>query len=118
MKNLYLLIALVLLLLGCSGGIKSDLSALPVVNTVSELKLEKATAIPLTDDKIFLVSGKVKSNLYILGKGLIELTDSNDESIMVLTKERHSVGGKLTLKLTKTEIFSINDEGFDYYIEM
>lgn len=107
------------LFVSCREGIKGNLTDLPIVNNVAELIEDNATAMPLTDNKVFLVSGKVKSNIYFFGQGCIELADLQDETkvIYLLTKEQHKVGDKLTTSVTKKPIISINDDAIEVYVE-
>ena len=109
----------VFFILTACGGVKSDLSELPVVNTVRELRSQRAEAIPLTDEEQFVVSGVIKRNLYILGKGAVELADPTDEqeSIIVATKHEHKIGEILTISVKKQSLVTINDEGLDLWIE-
>jgi hypothetical protein len=119
MKTLINLLVVCLLMASCSGRVKADLTQIPIINTVSSIKSKKATAIPLTDDKVFLISGTVKSNIYLLGKGCIELADTNveDETILILTEHKYNIGDKVSLKISEKELISINDDGVDIYTE-
>ncbi|MCP9762307.1 hypothetical protein [Lacihabitans soyangensis] len=120
MKNNYLIMLSSVIILSCSGGVKTDMSDLPIVNSVEEINKEKATSLPLTDDNSFLISGKVSGNLYILGKGVIELVDTknDNEKMYVASKNKYKIGESITIKVSKQPIITINDDGIDVFVEL
>lgn len=115
MKNPFLLLALLLIGVACGSG-NTDL---PLVNSVSALNNQSATAVPLTDDQLFMVSGRVSHSIFVLTQGLLALEDPKnpEQKIYLLAKNKHKIGEVVTLQVRKKEVLSIDDKSYAVYAE-
>jgi hypothetical protein len=76
--------------------------------------------IDLKETTIVKVTGIVKSNFEILGKGFYELQDkSTSETIMVFNSNSlPRIGEKVTRKLKKGDLMTFNDKTYSVYEEV
>lgn len=103
----------------CTTNSQHDLSQLPLVNSIASIKDRTATAIPLSDEKLFMVTGRVSHSVYILGEGVIILEDLNnaEHKLYLVAKDKHTKGKVITVTIKRKEILSVDSENFAMYIE-
>lgn len=103
----------------CTTTSQHDLSQLPLVNSIASMKDRTATAIPLSDEKLFMVTGRVSHSIYIMGEGMIVLEDLNnaEQKLYLIAKTKHIKGEVITVTIKRKELLSVDSENFSVYIE-
>lgn len=113
-KKLLKILPLALLITACTT------SPAAIVNTVADVQDGNITYLPFGKQRAFYVRGKVSHNAYVLGKGLLTLTDETapQTQINVTVSNPYAIGSIATVKVIKQAIFTLDDNGLTVYYEV
>lgn len=103
----------------CNNPENADLTALPLINSVAEVKNKTAQAVPLSGETIFLVNGRISHTVYVMGEGMVVLEDPNqpENKLYLIAKNKYKKGEVVTIHIKKKEMLSMDDASYAIYVE-
>lgn len=103
----------------CDNANNANLTALPLVNSISAVKNKTATPIPLSGESIFVVNGRISHTVYLFGEGMVILEDieTPTNKLYIIAKVKHKKGEIVTINIKKKEMLNIDEATYSVYIE-